>query len=385
MPRFVPLYRLLAQDPRLRFTVVYASSGGVRPADAGYSSPVAWDVDLLSGYDSIFLKRAHTNPIGGFGLRDLDVVPVLRRLRPEVFWQFGYDSLTHLLAASTERFARVPILFGDDQTLLHRRPAWKQALKRPLLGALFANQRALYVGTENRRWFEKYGVQGARMFYVPYACDDALQADAARLALQKDRVRADFGIEKDAGPVVLTVSRLIDKKQPLMVLEAFSQTRARIQCSLLVVGTGRLEPAMREKVEAEHIPDVVFAGFINQSRIARAYAAGDVFVLMSRIHETWGMVVNEAMTFQLPLVVSDKVGCAADLVLDGANGYVVPFDSTELLAERMTRLVSEPATRLAFGKESGRLVASHSYPVAAAGLLAAISDAVGPGRWMQGA
>jgi glycosyltransferase involved in cell wall biosynthesis len=340
---------------------------------------------LLSGYDHTFLKRAHANPIGGnfFSLRDIDVVSILRKLRPEVLWVFSYPYLTHLLGVLSQRLARVPVLLREDQTRLHPRQAWKEVIKKVIFASLFAGQRGLYVGIESRRWFEYYGFANEKLYFTPYSCDNAgFRAVHQLLRGQKEGLCADFGIGGDA-PVILSVSRLIDKKQPLMLLEAFRLTRSRARCSLLIVGTGPLEQAMRRKVEAELIPDVVFAGFLNQSQIGRAYAASDVFALMSREHETWGMVVNEAMNFGLPIVVSDKVGSASDLVRSGVNGYVVPFDSAATMSERLTELVTHPSRRIAFGRASEELVLAYNYESDVAAIISAVADAVGPWRWQR--
>src|SRR3990172_7079616 len=90
---------------------------------------------------------------------------------------------------------------------------------------------------------------------------------------------------------------------------------------------------------------VRIAGFLNQSELPAAYAAADVFVLPSAFHETWGLVVNEAMNFDLPVVVSDKVGCGADLIEPGRNGFIVPHDDTAQLAEAIGRLVGDAEMR----------------------------------------
>ena len=80
------------------------------------------------------------------------------------------------------------------------------------------------------------------------------------------------------------------------------------------------------------------AGFLNQSELPEAYVAADVFCLPSVLHETWGLVVNEALNFGLPVVVSDKVGCAADLVRPGWNGFVVPAGQPGPLADALEQL-----------------------------------------------
>ncbi len=99
-------------------------------------------------------------------------------------------------------------------------------------------------------------------------------------------------------------------------------------------------------------------------------AAADVFVLPS-VEETWGIVANEAMNFGLPLVVSDLVGCAPDLVREGENGFVVAHDDVEALTGALERLVSNRDVRERFGARSLEIVSEWTYDVAAEGIVQA--------------
>jgi glycosyltransferase involved in cell wall biosynthesis len=382
----IPLYRLLAADPRLDFSVLYASSGGLRPAEAGYGQPIAWDTDLLGGYKAGFVARAEINSIGYcgfFGLRDFDVIGRVLDLNPEVLWLFGYNYLSHQLAAWTQKVRRRPLLFREDQTLLESRPLWKRAVKAVAMPALFAGERALYVGTRNRDWFAHYGVPPERLFFSPYSVDsERLHADHVALGRTKTAIQKEFGIKENAGPVLLTVARFITKKQPLHLIEAFRRLRQDFDCTLLLVGSGPLEPVMREKVMREQIPDVIFTGFINQSSIGRAYAAADIFVLPSAYGETWGVSVNEAMNFALPVVVTDKVGSAIDLVTEGENGFVVDPSDVEALVSRL-RLLMNRDVRQRFGAASLERIGRHNYSIAASGVIRAVAAAVGADRWAR--
>ena len=348
-----------------------------------------WDVDLLSGYRAIFLARADKNPIGDgnfLTFRDLDIVRTLRRGSYDVLWQFGYNYLTHQLAMLTQLLRLGPILFREEQTLLHSRATWKLAIKRAALPLLFSRFFGLYIGTQNYKWLRHYGVSEDRMHFVPYCVDnDALQREALRLSGARPELRRRYGLNPNSGPVILMVARLIPKKQPLFLLEAFARVRARTQCSLLIVGSGPLEAEIRESVRKNSIPDVVLAGFRNQSEIATAYASADIFVLPSRFSETWGIVVNEAMNFGLPVVVSDKVGCSVDLVRHGENGYVFGANARGDLSEALLRLVRSPSTRARFGQASLQIVKRFNYDVASQGVLEAVAQAVGQRRWIQAA
>lgn len=372
------LYRRLAGETGVELTAVFASSGGIRPEELGYGHPISWDVDLLSGYRSVFLRNAARTPVeGGFcALRDPDVVRVLRRERFDVLWLHGYNSLLHMTAALTQRVLGGRLLFRENQTLLHRRPLLKASLKALGLRALFRLGAGMYVGTRNRRWFEHYGVPSERLFFTPYTVDDDAFAIAAqKLTPQRAVLRREFGIPETAGPVILSVTRLIPKKQPLALIEAFRRLRERRRCCLLIVGSGELEAAVRSRIAEMGIPDVYLAGFVPQSQIARAYAAADVFVLFSHHHETWGLVVNEALHFGLPVIVSDVVGAGLDLVRDGHSGFVVDRADTEALASRLEAMIDNPQLRARMGAAGTEIVQAWNIERTAEGVLAAVRAA----------
>lgn len=378
-----PLYRRLAADPRLDFTAIFASTAGVRRSDVGFGKPVAWDVDLLNGYRNCFLRRADRNAIAGsspFFLRDPDIVYRLVRKKYEVLWLHGYNSVTHALAAVAQKAIGGKLLFREEQTLLHRRALLKALTREVLLRSLYRQGAAMYIGTRNREWFSHLGVPPERLFSTPYTVDnDELQAAGRELAGRKEKLKQRFGLPPDAGPVILTVMRLVPKKQPLFLLEAFRRARERSRCCLLVVGSGPLEAEMR--AAARNTPDVHFAGFLNRSEIPSAYACADVFALASRLHETWGLVVNEAMNFHLPILVSDKVGCAVDLVEHGGNGFVASASDVEDFAGRMKQLVEDAALRHRLGSASLARISAWHFDDTAQGAIEAVAATVGSARW----
>lgn len=309
-------------------------------------------------------------------LRDPDIIGQVVRARLDVLWVHGYHTVVHQLAIATQMSRGGDVLIREEQTLLNQRTSWKSAVKAAVLRPMMRRAYGLYLGSENRRWFEAWGMRPERLFWTPYAVDnDALRAAAAELAPRRTSLRRELGIADAAGPVLLTVGRLVPKKQPLALLDAFKQLREHTPCSLLIVGTGELGEAMRRRIEEADIPDVHMAGFLNQHQIARAYAASDLFVLLSKEHETWGLVVNEAMNFGLPVVVSDMVGSGADLVMDGETGFVVPHDDTTAFIAACTRLLSDSKLRDRLGAQARSHIAQWNYDATARGVLAAVDAA----------
>jgi glycosyltransferase involved in cell wall biosynthesis len=380
VPYKLPLYRRLEHDPRVDFTAIFSSSAGIRPHDDSFLRGITWDLDVRAGYRNVFLRGADRSPALGtsfWSVHDPDILRVLRRERFDVLWLEGYNSATHLMAAAGQLMLGSEIVFREEQTTLHPRSLLRTIFKEASLRTLFRNRYAMYISTENRRWFEHYGVAPDRLFSAPYSVDnDFFQAEAQRLRPLKPRLRREFGVEDDAGPVVLTVCRLVEKKQPLFLLEAFRRVRAVRRCSLVVAGAGPLEGAMRAEVESAGISDVHFAGFLNQGDVSRAYACADVFALLSRQNETFGVVVPEAMNFGLPLVLSDKVGCAADLVGRGFNGDVVAADDLDGAVEAIARIIDDEALRARMGQGSEELIQRWTPERTAEGVIGAALAAV---------
>jgi glycosyltransferase involved in cell wall biosynthesis len=129
---------------------------------------------------------------------------------------------------------------------------------------------------------------------------------------------------------------------------------------------------------------VQITGFLNQSQISRAYVAADILVLPSSESETWGLVVNEGMNFGLAIVVSDKVGCGADLVIHGENGFVVPSSSVSALADALRRLVGDRERCSQYGKRSCEIVDAYDVRHTANDVVDAVLASACHGRMRSG-
>lgn len=356
-----PLFRRLATRPEVNLTVVFCSDAGVRETrDPGFGVAFKWDIPLLEGYRHEFLR----DPLR-------EIPGVLARRQFDVIWVSGCTDLWawRLFGAAWRR--KQPVLLFGDSHLLDRKPWIKRLLKRCLYGTLFPRLAgALYVGRANRAFFEFYGVRPDRLFPVPHCVDnDSFRARAEALRGQREALRARFGLPA-SGAVVLFCGKLIPKKQPLLLLDAYRRVRQGTACSLLFAGDGELRGEIERQVKTAGIPDVRITGFLNQTEVPLAYAAADLLVLPSGWEETWGLVINEAMNFGLPIIATDRVGAARDLVRDGENGYVVPAGDPATLGARIAELVRDAPKRLAMGTRSADLIRTWNYDAFIDGLLA---------------
>ena len=105
---------------------------------------------------------------------------------------------------------------------------------------------------------------------------------------------------------------------------------------------------------------VRFEGLKSVRELPPYYAFARCFVLPST-REPWGLVVNEAMASGLPVIVSNRCGCAEDLVEDGANGYTFDPDRTGSLTENLHELSGMNTRELAaMADQSRELIARYS-------------------------
>lgn len=370
-----PLYREVSSRPEVDLTVYFYSDASVRGYhDREYGREVRWDTPLLDGYRSRFLpSAARTGIQAPYGSApNWDVLREVLSDGYDALWIHGYAHLNAWLAAAVAPLRHARVLIREEQTLLHERPWHKAALKEMALRPLFARAYGLYIGEENRRYFRHYGLADERLFPARYCVDNAyFRRRAEELQPRRDELRAELGIVDPELPVILYVGKLIPKKAPLVLVEAFERLRERRPCALLMVGEGELRQAVEELVASRGIPDVHLVGFVNQQKLPEAYVAADMLCLPSVRHETWGLVVNEALNFELPVVVSDKVGCAADLVRPGGNGFVVPAGEPEQLADALELLVGDEELRRSFGRRGRELVDGYSIESCADGIVAA--------------
>jgi glycosyltransferase involved in cell wall biosynthesis len=135
--------------------------------------------------------------------------------------------------------------------------------------------------------------------------------------------RTEIGIA-DGQRVLLVAGKFEDKKRPVALMEAFLR-HAPADLILIMVGDGELGGQVRALTTREPARFRVLP-FQNQSRMPLVYRLGDALVLPSAYGETWGLAVNEALACGRPVLVSDRVGCHADVIRPGVNGEVFTAD-----------------------------------------------------------
>jgi glycosyltransferase involved in cell wall biosynthesis len=381
---FAPLYAYLNAAPDIEVTALYLSDVSVRGGnDVEFGREVKWDVDLLTGYPSVFLGAAvHREPRGFWSLIAPQVWNEVRSGRYDVLWLHGHNYAANLIGLMAAKTAGLPIMMRGDSQLGAPCHGIKSVLRRPALGTLYRLcDRLLAVGTANAAFYRAMSVPERKIFVLPYSVDNDRFVKAAKLTDdQRDQVRDRYGLPLDM-PTVLYAAKFTARKRPRDMLEAARRLKSEDvrPFTLVMTGSGELEPELRT-FRAEHeLDNVVFTGFVNQSELPALYGAVDIFVLPSE-NEPWGLAVNEAMCAGLPVIVSREVGCVPDLVRDGVNGYTPPAGDIAGLSHALRRLVEDEGLRQRQGQASLARIQEWGYRECLQGLRAALAGLHYPSR-----
>lgn len=372
---YAPLFRRLAGAQDLHPHVFYGWERGAQSAyDHGFERSVEWDVPLLEGYEYTFIPNTSGDP-GTHHFRGLvnpSLIPKIEEWDPDALLVFGWGWQSHLRAL-IHFHGRVPVFFRGDSTLLDEKPGLRQMGRRAWLWWVYRHvDRALYVGSNNRDYFKAHGLDDKQLRWVPHAIENDRFADPeGTYAQEATTLREDLGIPA-SDPVVLFAGKLERKKAPDVLLEAFLALDNE-NAHFVVAGEGPMESKLRDRAGGR--TRIHFIGFQNQSRMPVVYRLGDVYVLPSRgPGETWGLAVNEAMACGRPVIVSDRVGCAPDLVEEGTNGYVVPAEDVSALRRALTKTLDHPEHRTSMGRQSARRIADWSIENAATRIETAVCE-----------
>ena len=316
-----------------------------------------------SRFKQTYLKEKYWKVRGKYIHSNPDVWPVLRAMKPDVLITTGFNP-TFLLAylyAKTHGVRHIPMTDGtltteQELSFLHN---WMRRL-------VFMGSDA-FVGASLGSFdlYRSYGV-AEKLLFQSHLCADNSLYDPAPL--------------KNKTFDLVYSGRFVLGKNPIFAMTVACKVAVLMKkrIRLLCLGSGDMLEEMQtyaKKIEAQ--VDTVFAGFVAQEDLPKAYASAKVFLFPSQM-DTWGVVANEACAAGLPVLVSPMAGVANELVVHQTNGYVLPLVE-EQWVEACVHLLSDDALYQAFSLRSSQLVQTYTYASAAKGLYAAIHKAISIG------
>jgi len=320
--------------------------------DPDFERPIQWDIPLLEGYEYEFMENA-AKTRGSHHFNGIDNPHILKKIKewnPDAILVYGWKFRSHLKVIRHFR-NKIPLWFRGDSTLLDEKRNFKSIFKNIWLKWVYGHiDLAYYTGSNNKAYFLQYGLKSDQLIAAFHAVEnERFQNIEERYSVEALKRRADLNIPSDSF-VFLYAGKLSQKKGVDTLMKAFIALSME-RSHLVIVGNGPLESQLKGEYSSEN--NVTFIDFQNQSVMPVIYQLCDVFVLPSSgPGESWGLAVNEAMAAGKPVIVSDKCGCAIDLVENSKNGFVFKAGKADELCSKMKNMIENRNQKASFGKKA---------------------------------
>ena len=373
-----PIFRLMAQEPQLDLHVAYCSLRGAQAAlDPDFQTSVKWDVPLLDGYPWTEIPNKGSGQESFWGLNNPALREFIRDGKFDALLCFvGYLRASFWIARRAAKASRTAFLFGTDAHSLAPRDGqqWKVSFKKLFWPFLFRQADHVIVpSTGTFELIRSLGIPAENITLTPYTVDNAWWK-AAAAKVDRAAVRAQWGATPQQ-PVILFCAKLQPWKRPMDLLQAFAAANID-QSLLLFAGEGPQRAELQAEAARRGLQQrVKFLGFVNQSQLPSVYSAADVMVLPSS-YEPFAVVVNEAMCCACPVIVSDQVGAARDLVAPVRPDFVFPAGDVSALAQTLRAAFADREKLRETGRRAFAYVETHSPQRIIAATVEAVRNAV---------
>jgi glycosyltransferase involved in cell wall biosynthesis len=287
------------------------------------------------GYEFTILETETTGrPDSFYAARSGKLPEIIRHDRCDVWLIGGWNRLCYWQAVwACQRLNRRYVVRGTSH-LAKDTSWWRSGLKALGLRVFFRQAAGfLAVGKLNEDLYHHYSPT-IPVFRVPQFFDESRLLSAADQAHESPaEVRTRFGFSA-TDFVILFVGRLAPEKNLFELLRAIVElSKKGISARLLIVGQGPLREELGDFIRRHQIA-AVFAGQVLRAELPPLFKSADTLVLPSS-SEPWGFVVAEAMTLGVPPIVSDRIGCAPELIIQYQTGIVYPHGNIASLTKKL--------------------------------------------------
>jgi len=354
---YAPWFAMLSERNKLILKVFYTFSQWKNNfVDKGFLKEVKWDIPLLENYDYEFVENTSKKPdlFSFFGIENKNLNSKISEYNPDAILFIGWNYASHL-GAMRYFHGKKKIWFRGDSTLLDENFGIKKFLRRQFLKRVYNYvDTAFYVGQNNKNYFLAHNLKEKNLVFAPHAIDnERFSTNEKEFETLAQKWREELNIPENS-KTILFAGKFENKKNPLFIIQAAKDLPV---FTFILTGDGEL----KKKLLSESLPNLVFLPFQNQTQMPILYRLANIFVLPSKgPGETWGLAINEAMACKRAVLVSNKCGCAIDLVKNNENGFIFNFDDYSDFLTKLKILLHNSDLKL-FGNNSSKIIKNWSF------------------------
>ncbi len=200
-----------------------------------------------------------------------------------------------------------------------------------------------------------YGAAKEKVHRYPFTSTKRQKLLNTTLSTQEKNIeKKKIGINEKK--LILGIGQFIPRKGWDVLLRVMKEIPDDV--ALCLVGGNPIEE-YNKIVTQENLKHIYFRDFMKNDELEHYYKAADIFVLPTR-EDIWGLVINEAMGYGLPIISTDQCVTALELVKEGENGFILPVNSDEKLRDKILLLLSDKQLAYEFSIESNKTISEYT-------------------------
>lgn len=281
-------------------------------------------------FEAIFLKGINFGVEGAFCP---DVINIIKKQKFDVIIVGGYSTPTGMLIISYLKIMKIPFILNCDGAFIKKDNKLKYSFKR-----FFISSATAYIATSNNsvKYLKYYGAGDSKIFLYPFSSiseKDILKEMIGREV--KKKLKKELNISEKN--VVLSVGQFIKRKGFDILIESANSLLP--DTGVYIIGDKPKEEYI-ELINRFNLKNVHFINFKPKEELRKYYMIADVFAFPTR-EDIWGLVINEAISFGLPVISTDNCNAALELIKDGENGYIIPTEDSDVLSKKINKILRE--------------------------------------------
>lgn len=263
----------------------------------------------------------------------------------------NYTSLEFMRITKKFKRKNKPVILHADGGLVVPRGLFDKII------SLFMKQFDFYLssGKEVNKYFNYYGIKDDKIFNYRFSSvshEDLIKNNTYRL--KKDEFKQKYGVM--GKKVLLSVGQQIPRKGYDILCNSLIGIHKNFE--LFVVG-GTQENITKEICEKNNLNNIHFEGFKSKEDLAEYYAMADIFILPTR-YDIWGLVINEAMSFGLPIISTNKCIAAIEFSNICNNAIIVKSDDINNLRNAIDYLIDNDFEIIKLGERSLKTIQNYT-------------------------
>jgi glycosyltransferase involved in cell wall biosynthesis len=331
-----PIFRELSKNKDLIINVYYFyKNGSVKSYDDDFKKTFKWNGSLLKYYKYKFIVEKKSN------VKIINLLQSLSKIKKyitnsDAVIVFGWNNFYYLsIIFYTYISSKILILLAENN-LLKKKNFFTKKIKRIIIYIFLKFfDYFLSIGTNNKNYYLYHGIKKKNIYQTFYTVDTNFFNNFNSSFTFSKKINKKFFIKK-RNFIFIWVGKFIERKNPIEVIKAI-QFLKNNNFHLFMIGSGPLLDRCQQYIKDHSINNVHLVGFKNQKQLKKFYSIANCLVLSSK-YETWGLVLNEAMSSGLPCIATKSSGAVQDLIRHGSNGYIYNSGSVEELAMNMLKI-----------------------------------------------